>query len=200
MRNISMILNVVLVAAVGYLYYLNFKGKSSVEESTVEMPILAKSLNQSGIVFVNSDSLLDQYDYYKNKKKEFAEAQSRIKSELQQQTENLQKEFEKYQEQAAGMSDSQRGQIEEQLTMKQQKLVQRKEELLDKLDREQSNSSDELFSRLNSFFKKYNASKNYTYILGFQKGGGILFANDSLDITGQVISGLNKEYAEEEKK
>ena len=195
-----MILNVVLVAAVGYLYYLHFKGNASKEDPIVSQPNLTKTFSQTGIVFVNSDSLLDQYDYYKNKKKEFAEAQSKIKSELQQQTENLQMEFEKYQEQAAGMSDSQRSQIEEQLTMKQQKLVQRKEELLDKLDREQSNSSDELFSRLNSYFRKYNASKNYTYILGFQKGGGILFANDSLDITVQVIEGLNKEYAEEGKK
>lgn len=200
MRNFSMILNVVLVAAVGYLYYLNFKGNASQEESPVSLPKLGQTLTQSGIVFVNSDSLLDQYDYYKNKKKEFEEAQNKIKSELQQQTENLQREFEKYQEQAVGMTDSQRAQIEEQLTLKQQKLVQRKEELLDKLDREQTNSSDELFSRLNTFFRKYNASRNYTYILGFQKGGGILFANDSLDITGQVIEGLNKEYAEEKKK
>jgi outer membrane protein len=194
-----MILNGILLIAVGYLYVLHFKkpdssgNASSNDSGRVMLPAA------EGIVFVNSDSLLDQYDYYSAKKKEFEAQQDRIKGELKQQSDRLQQEIEQYQQQAAGMTEAQRAQKEEQLTMKQQQLLQRKEELLDKLDKEQNNSSEELFLRLNNFFKKYNSGKNYNFILGFQKGGGILFANDSLNITREVIEGLNREYAGEKK-
>ena len=39
--------------------------------------------------------------------------------------------------------------------------------------------------------------RNYEFILGYQKGGGILLANDSLDITQQILEGLNKKYEAE---
>jgi outer membrane protein len=51
-----------------------------------------------------------------------------------------------------------------------------------------------LYAKLSSYLKEYNKGKNYTFILGYQKGGGILFANDSLDITREVLDGLNKEF------
>lgn len=192
MRNISLILNGVLVVAVAILYYLHFTDCTcdSVKE---ESPVMSLSSNNH-IVFVNSDSLLDEYEYYKNKKDEFSAAQGKIKVELKSQGDKLQQEIESYQQQAGGMTESQRAQKEEQLSMKQQQLMQRKDELLGKLEDDQSKSSEELYSRLNEYFKKHN--KNYNYVLGYQKGGGILFANDSLNITREVVEGLNKEYKE----
>jgi len=195
MKNISIVLNVILAIAVAILYYLHFaEGKSGAVvnegQSGNFIPI-----SNSGIVFVNSDSLLEHYDFYKNAKKQFEESQGRIKNELKTQGENLQKEIEQYQQQAIGMTDMEKMQKEEQLGMKQQQIMQRKEELLDKLDAEQSKSSEELYNRLNQYLKKFNQGRNYNFVLGFQKGGGILFANDSLNITKDVVEGLNKEYA-----
>ena len=156
-------------------------------------------IQNAGIVFVNSDSLLDQYEFFKNAKTQLEASQSRIKSELKTQGEQLQKDAELYQQQAVGMTDAQRSKKEEELGMRQQQLMQRKEELLNKLDEEQSKSSEELYIKLNQYLTKYNKGKNYQFVLGFQKGGGILFANDSLNITKEVVAGLNKEYAESKK-
>jgi Skp family chaperone for outer membrane proteins len=36
-----------------------------------------------------------------------------------------------------------------------------------------------------------NEEMNYKFILGYQRGSGILLANDSLDITKDVIRGIN---------
>jgi outer membrane protein len=43
-------------------------------------------------------------------------------------------------------------------------------------------------------FLKHHKTKSYNFVLGYQKGGGILYANDSLDITREVVVGLNNEY------
>ena len=199
MRNLTMVLNVILLIAVAVLYYLHFK-----ENKTIISPV--EKQNQSfiplpvtGIVYVNSDSLLDQYEFYKNERSKFEASQNRIKNELKTQGEILQGEVELYQKQAIGMTDMERAKKEEQFNIKQQQIMQRKEELLNKLDEEQGKSSEELYLRLNQFLKKFNKSRNYNFVLGFQKGGGILFANDSLNITRDVVDGLNKEYLEEKK-
>ena len=199
MKNISIGLNMILVVAVGILYYLHFKGNNttSSEESTHVSTVLP--LSNAGIVFVNSDSLLDQYEYYRDKKVEFESAQAKVKAELKAQGDKLQQEVQDYQQQAGGMTEAQRAQKEEQLTGKQQQMMQRKDELLAKLDDEQSKSSEELYAKLNAYFKTHNKGRNFNYVLGFQKGGGILFANDSLNITKEVVDGLNKDFKEEKR-
>jgi len=190
MRNLSIVLNVILLVAVGILYYLHFQTKP--EPVAKELPV--KSVGSgTGIYFVNSDSLLARYDFYKQKKKEFEAEQDKIRAELKRESDNLQRDIEKYQEQAIGMTDLERAQKEEQLGMKQQQLMQRKEDLFDRLDEVQAKSSDELFTRLNDYLKRHK-NMNFDYVLGMQKGGGILFANDSLDITNEVVEGLNDEY------
>ncbi len=194
MKNFSNILNIVLLAAVAFLYYLHFKGKP---ESVQTIPVAAmKNMN---MVYVNYDSLLSEYDYFKNKKTEFEGRQEKMKESLKEESTKLQNEAAEYQKKAATMTDQQRQQVEEQLGMKQQQLMQRKDELVGKLDDEQSKTNEELYTKLTAFMKEFNKKKNYSFILGHQKGGGILFANDSLDITKEVVEGLNKAYKEEGK-
>ncbi len=197
----SNIIQLFLILAVIILYVLHFSDKKAIPVSTetknIGISSSSSSINAGSVVFINSDSLLDNYIYFKSKKSEFESRQNRVKSELEAESAKLQKDAESYQRRAPGMTDMQRQIEEEQLMMRQQKLMQRKDELLDKLDEEQAKSSEELYDRLAKFLKEYNKDKNYQFIFGFQKGGGILFANDSLDITGPVLKGLNEEFEKE---
>lgn len=192
MKNLSLALNAVLIVAVGILYYLHFKGNSATTDLAGPMPV-----SSQGIVFVNSDSLLQEYDFYKDQKTKFETEQEKIKSELKAESDKLQKDAAVYQQQAIGMTDTERQQKESELGMRQQRLMDKKDQLLSRLDAIQSGSSEELYTRLNDYLKTYNKDKNLQFVLGYQKGGGILFANDSLNVTHQVIQGLNKAYAVE---
>ena len=192
MKNLSLALNAVLIVAVGILYYLHFKGNSATTDFAGPMPV-----SSQGIVFVNSDSLLQEYDFYKDQKSKFETEQEKIKSELKSESDKLQKDAAVYQQQAIGMTDTERQQKESELGMRQQRLMDKKDQLLSRLDAIQSGSSEELYTRLNDYLKTYNKDKNLQFVLGYQKGGGILFANDSLNVTHQVIQGLNKAYAVE---
>ena len=199
MKNFTSIIQVILVLAVIGLYILHFSGRKDepAGSTLVQENVSASAIpvSSGGVVFINSDSLLDNYLYFKNKKLEFESRQNRVKSELENENSKLQKDVESYQRRAPGMTEIQRQIEEEQLMMRQQKLMQRKDELLDNLDSEQAKSSEELYNKLAKFLREYNVGKNYQFIFGFQKGGGILFANDSLDITGPVLKGLNEEYS-----
>lgn len=190
------------LVAVAILYYLHFnkKGEAGTQDvvaaGSSQTPVF---VSPGSIAYVNSDSLLEEYEYYKSKKADFEMQQSRIKNELKNQGAKLQQEVETYQKQAIGMTDKEKAEKEYELGMKQQQIMQKKEEMLTALDEEQGKSAEELYTRLNDYLKRHNKGKNYGFVLGYQKGGGILFANDSLNITREVLEGLNKEYSEQNK-
>ena len=200
MKQFSLLLNIILTIAVAYLYYLHFSSKEEAAKEEIKpLSLPAASRQSGGILFLNSDTLLDQYNYFTEKRNQLDVRQEKIRSELSAEKERLDASIQLYQQQAVGMTDQERQKKEEELMMKQQSLMDRREKLLSQLDEEQAKSTEELFNRLTAYLKTYISDKNVNFVLGYQKGGGILFANDSLDITQQVVDGLNKAYAAEKK-
>jgi outer membrane protein len=53
-----------------------------------------------------------------------------------------------------------------------------------------------LYKQIRAYIEKYNKDNKYEYVLGYSLGGGILFADKSLDVTQKIIEGLNKAYKE----
>ncbi|MGI8893113.1 MAG: OmpH family outer membrane protein [Bacteroidia bacterium] len=81
---------------------------------------------------------------------------------------------------------------EENLMKKQQSIMDKRQDLLRQFRDEEEKVQDEIHADLNNYLKEFNRDKNYSFILGYSRGSGILLANDSLDITGAVLQGLNQ--------
>ncbi len=184
MKNISLTLNVILLAAVGYLYYKVFSNT----EKTV---MTHQSLPESSIVFVNSDSLLDHYDFFNEMKVRMEHKHDSVEALLKAYAGRLESEVQLYQKQAIGMTDMEKQQKEEGLMQKQQELMQLKENMMGMLAEEEGQLNDSIHNNLVEYLREFNKGRRYNFIFGYQKGGGILLANDSLDITNAVIEGLN---------
>jgi len=54
--------------------------------------------------------------------------------------------------------------------------------------------------KLRDYIKEYNKNAGYSYVLAYASSGQVLFAADSLDITDEIVDGLNKQYDEGKKK
>lgn len=188
MKNFSLILNIVLIVAVIFLYYKMYSNRSHDEQLAPNMALLP----EASIVYVNSDSLLDNYPYFTRLKNSLEKKQDSIENILKSKGKMLENEIKNYQETGAGMTEQQRQTNEESLGRKQQELMKYKENMMDELAMEESKLNDSLHHHLTKTLKKFNRDKNYQFILGFQKGSGILLANDSLNITNLVLEELNK--------
>jgi outer membrane protein len=193
MKNFSFILNIILLVAVAVLYYLHFS-KSQSTGSGLAIPSQTIS---SSIVFVNSDSLLDNYEFFKDIKTRMESKEDSIDNLIKAQASRLESEIVAYQKDAPGMTDQQRMVKEEELMKKQQALGDRRKELLNILEEEEGTLNDSLYAKLQLFLKDFNKDKNFSFILSYQRGGGILHANDSLNITNEVVKGLNERYEKE---
>ena len=192
MKNLSLILNVVLIIAVAFLYYKVY----SVKKDTFSAPAITVPAGPSSIVYVNSDSLLDNYPFFTALKNSLEKKQDSIESILKSRGRLLENDIKAYQQKGAAMTEQERQITEEGLGKRQQELLSYKDEMTNEMARAEENLNDTLHNNLISILKKYNKDKNYHFILGYQKGSGILLASDSLDITKQIIEELNKEKSE----
>ena len=89
--------------------------------------------------------------------------------------------------------------IEQDLYNKQQNLVKLQQDLTQDLSEKQAVMNRQVINSIMEYLKKNNAQLNYKYVLGTSFGGHILYANDSLDITQHIISGLNENYRQTRK-
>ncbi len=199
MKNINTLFNILLIIAVTVLYYLHFnQGGQAV--NTPDNFTTTEIAEVPLTVYVNGDTLLNNYEYFKEIKKTFEAKTKKTENDLIARQNSLQKEFMTYQQTGASMSQEQRMKTEESLMQKEQSFREYSESVAIKLQEEELKLNEELYDKVSDFLKDFSKDKNYKIILNYTKGTGILFANDSLDITKEVLEGLNKEHAAKKKK
>ncbi|WP_266362252.1 OmpH family outer membrane protein [Tellurirhabdus rosea] len=196
MKQASLILNVVLAAAVAYLYYLHFSGPST--ESSAATAADSTVAPVKKVVYVNVDSLLTNYEYFKDTKKLLESKRFQLDNDLNSKGRSLQNEIAFFQQKAQTMTMEQARATEAALQQKQQNFLAYREQAAARLAEEEAKKNEELYSQIQDYLRKVNKSNQYDFVLGYTKGGGILFADQSLDATRQIIAGLNKEYKDRE--
>lgn len=193
MNRLSLILNVVLFALVGVLFYLHFSGERVAPTTAVSGDTTSGSGATSlRIAYVNIDSLEAHYGYFQTKKEELSKKQDAIQNDLSSRAKALQDEVAQLQKKAPTMTQSQGEAAQRSIIQKQQALQQREQDLRQKFMEEQQQFNRDLHDRLDAFLKTYNADKHYTYILSYAEGiSDILYKDSTKDITAEVIRGLN---------
>jgi len=193
-KNLSLTLNIILILAVAFLFYKVYQTPmaTNTKPDSIADPVASDLTNR--IVYLNSDSLLNNYNYFNELSTSLEMKQDSIDRLLKRKAEALEKEIMSYQQGASTMSQEEMMKTEEILMKKQQTVIDLKDRLLGYLQEEEMRMNDSIHFHLNDYLKEMNKEKNYLFILGYQRGSGILLANDSLDITDAVIKGVNGEY------
>ncbi|WP_231462651.1 MULTISPECIES: OmpH family outer membrane protein [unclassified Pedobacter] len=148
------------------------------------------------IVYVNSDSLLTKYDYFKDLKVKFEGKSKSAQADMQAKGQAFQREVTQYQQSAQTLSADQRKSTEERLARKQQELQTYQQNAGGALQNEQAAENEKLYDKVAAYLKTYAKEKGYKMVLTYSKGNSaILFADESLDVTAEVIKGLNADYS-----
>lgn len=188
MKNLPLIWCAVLTLVVGFLIYKQNGGSSS------GAGIVAA--NGKHIVFVNTDSLLTKYDFYKDAQKEFENKGYRLQVDLGQKERSLQGEVAAIQQRASAMTQAELQAADLTLKKKGAELQQYSQQKQAELGQEQAKKNEELYNNIREYIKKINKDNKFEFVLGYSRiGGGILFADESVDVTEKILEGLNKEYA-----
>ena len=190
MKNISLILNGVLIIAVGVLYYLHFAPKTVT-------PIGSESRGIVGdlkVAYINTDSVLKHYDYLKANAEVLEAKKKKVEQDYVNRAQSLQNEIAAYQRNMNNMTVGQVRAVEEDLGKKQQNLQLYEQSVTQELMNDQSKLNKELYDRITAYLKKYGKEYGLHVVFKFDPTSDVLYGEDALDITQDVLAGLNAEY------
>jgi outer membrane protein len=197
MKNILLVLNIVLLILVGYLYYLHFNDNKKVvltESHAASTPQNEKSK----VAYIDLDSLQNNYSYYQKIKADFEKKQSQANDEITAMQKKYQNRAMQLQQKASTMNQKEQEEAMQEINKMQQDLAARKQSIDNELYNYNSKMKEDILTKIQDFLKEYNKDGRYSYIFSYEPG--FMFYKDStLNITPDVIAGLNKLDSENKK-
>ena len=191
-------LNIVLLVAVGFLYYAYyFKPQSPqpVKKTT------DTSLNHIKLAYFDMDTLEKYYQYaketrdYLNGRKEAGEAKlNKIKSDYTTKVND-------YNKRGASMSQTEQSQMQEDLARLQNMYDQQQQSLSQEFQGEYMQKMLDLKNKIQDFLKTYSTQKGYAYVFSTSSDDNVIYYKDSLrNITSDIVDKLNADYKSTKKK
>ncbi len=148
------------------------------------------------IAYVEVDSLMSQYKFCKDFTAILQKKSNNARNTLNQKCQKLQAAAANFQQKLNNngfTSREQAASVQAALQRQQEDLQELQNRLGSELDSETAKYNAALRDSLQNFLKVYNKTKKYDLILS-KAGDNILLADKKLDITADVINGLNKRY------
>mgnify|MGYP006329720565 FL=1 len=196
MKKFSVVLNVVLVLAVAALFVLFFTSNSS-SKSANTSEISAEGAQKGDVVFIQIDSLINQYDMFNDLRSELESKATKIQNDLNKKSrafENDAKDFEEKLNKGL-LTRSQAETMQNSLLQRQQELQNYSQQKQIEMGEEEAVMINKVMDAIKTYVKKYNETHQYSLILTTSSTTQVVLeGNPALDITQNVVTGLNEEY------
>jgi len=193
------ILNVVFLIGLIVLYILHFT-------RPVSQPVAAAvKMSKNAplkIVYVNSDTIMEKYELVSEMMEELEGTMKKLENDIKTRQVQVEEEAAVFQEQVNNrqISEEKAQARYQELMEKQQTIVELKEKYSQQMSEKEYDLNVLLVDSVNNFLRRFNKQHGYDYIMQYKFAGSIFLANDSLDITSEVIEALNGEYRKSGKK
>jgi len=167
---------------------------------TNDKPVAAAPDNKETIVFINQDTLLSKYNYAKDADKTIQDKGREAQSAEQSRGEAFQREVAEYQKNASTMPADQRQTTEQRLQREQQEVQTHQQNAAAQFQNDRAAEAGKVYDKIADFAKAYAKEKGYKLVLMYSKANPtILYGDQSLDVTADVVKRLNDAYTAEKK-
>lgn len=151
-------------------------------------------LNRPKIAYVRSHDLIEKYQGTLEARAEFEKKKNGMSSNVDSLKIDFERAKNQYLKDINSLSPKQRSEKEEMLTFQQEQLVKYSEAVLMKVQEEDNKMMQEVLNQVNSFIEEYAKTRNYSLILGTTLSGSLLYGEQAIDITDQLLLELNNRY------
>jgi len=146
------------------------------------------------IGFVDNSKLINEYQ-------EKIDIESKLKVKVtafQKRTDSLRKVFQldvnEAEIKARGMSQANIQKLSQELQQTEQVLSQRLQFEQQQIAQESQSQNDSLVKKVKDFVKDYGTKNGYSYILGSNEGGSVMYGKEESDLTQTLLDLLNAAY------
>jgi outer membrane protein len=152
------------------------------------------SFQRPSIVYVDSNKLINNYRGMLDARKVFQQKAGGWKANIDTLTSEVQKAIMQFEKETSKMTAKERSLSRELIQTKQKQLMEYQQAMNTQAQQEDSKMTAGVISQINAYIKKYGEAKGYTIVMAATEYGNIAYADDGLDITDEVLEGLNREY------
>ena len=156
-----------------------------------QAPIAVSGLK---IAYIDVDSLLANYTFYQDLAEEMTRKEENYRLALTEEANKWQKDVEDHQKKIVNgvYSSNERAQSEEnRLAKRQQALQEKSDKYTQELLAERDANSQKISETVDNFVKEYNKTHGYNMIIS---KASLLYADEGLNITAEILDGLNAAY------
>ncbi len=151
------------------------------------------------IAYIRMDSLVVAYDRFKDLSAQFETKATTIQTDLETRARRLQNEMADFEEKATkGLETRARlAELQVQIQTRGEQFETDRANRMNELAEEEQVMTNQVFHAITQYIAKFNADLKYKMILTSSAGSPVLHADPAMDITAEVLRGLNEEYAAE---
>ena len=144
------------------------------------------------VAYIDTDTLLAKYQYAIDLEQQLKDYTEQQRHYGQQQVEAFQKDYNNYLQNGSTMTLTQQQAKEAELKQRAEKLQTLEQELMAKVAEKQATETSKVMNAIYAFVREYNAAnQQFDIILTKQ---ATLYINNGMDITDEIVEGLNEEY------
>ena len=203
MKKTPLILSIIALAGVIALAIFTIAGSGKKANKTADAESV--TAEKGAIVYFNLDQVLEEYDMANDLRSAVETKVQSISDEINRRGSKLQKDMQSFQDKidkglmTRSTAEVQGAQLQERQNAYQNYVAQKQQEMQE----EQAVMMNKIADAIKTYIDEYNAEKEYAMIISTQ--GDILPApvaagDPGLDITQEIIEGLNSQYVKNKEK
>ncbi len=150
------------------------------------------------VAYVEIDTLLSKYNFCIDLNEAMVKKSENVRLQLNQKAQDLQKQQQEFQtkyQNNAFLSAERAQQEYDRITKLSDDLQKLSDKLQSELAAESEKNNIQLSDSIKNFLKEYNKTKGFTLIISNTGMDNLLYADKALDITQEVLDGLNARYS-----
>ncbi|WP_298364931.1 OmpH family outer membrane protein [uncultured Lutibacter sp.] len=153
------------------------------------------SCNQTNIAYINVEDLMKDYEGTKALEETLKGKQEIMAKELDSISAPFQQKVQEYYKNAQKMSAAKRAETEQALQQENQMLQAKQQQASQSLQQENQTLSEAITKKVDSFVADYAKAKGLHLVLGTSGNGTVMYGDDKLNITNEILEVLNKDFS-----
>ena len=146
------------------------------------------------IVYVDSSKLLNGYQGMVDARKAYQQKALVWQANIDTLVNEIQNDLKKFEKEMARMTVKERDLTRQLLQNKQQQLADYQKATQENAANEDGKMTKQVIDEVNQYIKDYGKKKGLKIILAATDYGNIAYAEEGIDITDEILEGLNKKY------
>lgn len=149
---------------------------------------------QQGYVYVDAQKVVSGYKGMQDAREEFESKVMALRANLDTLKVEAETKINEYEAKKNKISARERALMEELIESKQTQYMNYQQIVDEKIQLADRELMSKVLSKVNDYVKRLGEERGYNIILAATQYGNIIYAKEDMDITDEVLKGLNEEY------